>query len=813
VNGENLLVGGNISIGHGSLSLTDCVISGNASKTTFFIELSENGTLTAVNCTFRAGNGTDMVLRLRGQASFRSCRFLAQGGPIWMYRYTGSVSLIDSVLEGTFEVKSGNTPTLENLTVKNAYFGMMNPYPVSGVTFENCTLGLFAGANNTVTNCSFYDCESGVAPGKGTVVQSCSFAGCKAGVSSKLESNTFDGPSVIGCRFFDCTVGGLLGDGASVDGCEFTSCLAGVDLLDDGAIDGSTFYDCSIGVQLSENTSMRLNSSSFDGCAVAVDSTASTWTNRILGCEFQRPAGGNAQDASLVCGGDMKVRDSVFSGSSGKDIRVMTGYCTDVNSTFRPGAAEVVSGFLEVYWYLNCSVSFENGTPAASAGLNISDRYGTFLQMAGTWPDGSTHELELPQYRMAPGGTACRTPLQVNASLGPFEGNATVDLLGNSRIDLTIRDVSVPWVRILSPEDRSVVNTSVLRVEGTAGDEAGLVGPVSIRLDGIAWVPAEGNASWTASLNVSDGVHLIEARAADAAGNIGIANVTVTVDTVAPAITFVQPAQGAVFNTSKVQVTVRTEAKALVTINGVGAENIDGIASLNLTLSDGVNEFEVTATDPVGNRATAVLRLTLDTTPPALVVGSPANGSLLASTTVTVTGTIEAGSRLFAQGKAVAVNGTSFSYVWSLIEGENALALYAEDAAGNRNYATLNVRRDTIAPGLTVDVADDFKTKNASIGLNGTTETSATVTVNRVPVAVDASGRFFTTVQLASGTNNITLEAKDPAGNARQVKLSVTRSKPSPPAKKSGAETGLMALLAVAAAAALVFRERRRPGP
>ena len=116
VSGENILVGGNISIGHGSLSLTDCVISGNASKQTFFIELSENGTLDAVGCDFRTGNCTDMVFRLRGTATFRSCRFLAQNGPIWMYRYTGSVSLVDSVLEGTFEVKPGNSPTLENLT-------------------------------------------------------------------------------------------------------------------------------------------------------------------------------------------------------------------------------------------------------------------------------------------------------------------------------------------------------------------------------------------------------------------------------------------------------------------------------------------------------------------------------------------------------------------------------------------------------------------------------------------------------------------------------------------------------------------------
>jgi len=77
---------------------------------------------------------------------------------------------------------------------------------------------------------------------------------------------------------------------------------------------------------------------------------------------------------------------------------------------------------------------------------------------------------------------------------------------------------------------------------------------------------------------------------------------------------------------------------------------------------------------------------------------------------------------------------------------------------------------------------------------------------------VDASGRFFTTVQLVLGPNNITLEAKDPAGNARLLKLSVTRSKPATtPEKKSGMETGIAALAALAAAAVLVFRARKRP--
>jgi len=803
---ENILVNGNISIGHGSLSLTDCVVSGNTSKQTFFIELSENGTLDAVGCDFRTGNCSDMVLRLRGAATFRSCRFLAQNGPIWMYRYSGSVSLIDSVLEGTFEVKPGNTPTLENLTVKDAYFGMMNPYPVSGVTFENCMLGLFAGTNNTVTNCTFAECESGVAAGKGTVIEDCTFTSCEAGVSSNLEGNTFDGPTITGCDFTGGASGALVGRGASVQDCDFTGCGAGIRLLSDGNLSDCRFWSCEIGLEVYSDGTFSVADSTFDGCAEGVYAPKASG-GQLAGCTFTRRASG-ATDASLVSGGNLNIRDSKFEGTSGKDIRVESGNCTAVNTTLRPGAAEVVSGFLNVCWYLDCTVYLGAEPTVWLVPINITDQYGQPVMRAIS-RNGNTGVLVLPQYRVAPGGTTFRSPLHFNASVWPYEGNATVDLAGNRHLDITLWDVGFPWVLIHYPWDGKLLNTTELLVTGTAGDEAGPVASVAVRLDGGAWVPAEGGENWAVTLNATEGVHLVEAQVTDKAGNTALIGVTVTVDLTGPAITFVQPVQGARLNESPVLVRIQTEIGAAVTINGAGTENPNGNATLNVNLSEGPNEIEVTATDPAGNRATVVLRLTLDTTPPAISVGSPENGTLVANTTITVSGVIETGSKLFAQGKAVAVNGTSFFYTWNLVEGENSLLLYAEDLAGNRNLATLKVRRDTVAPPLTVDVADGFKTKNASIGMNGTTEPNATVTVNGIQVAVDASGRFFTTVQLVLGLNNITLEAKDPAGNVQHVKLSVTRSKPAGPEKKSGAEAGWAALAALAAAGLIAFRRRK----
>src|SRR6185295_7817509 len=95
----------------------------------------------------------------------------------------------------------------------------------------------------------------------------------------------------------------------------------------------------------------------------------------------------------------------------------------------------------------------------------------------------------------------------------------------------------------------------------------------------------------------------------------------------------------------------------------------------------------------------AVAAFAADTTPPVLTITSPANGAVVSSSTVTITGTAsDAGSglaTLTCNGDPVTVQAdNSFSQgPLALKDGFNTFTLIARDNAGNRRQQALNVIR------------------------------------------------------------------------------------------------------------------------
>jgi hypothetical protein len=135
-----------------------------------------------------------------------------------------------------------------------------------------------------------------------------------------------------------------------------------------------------------------------------------------------------------------------------------------------------------------------------------------------------------------------------------------------------------------------------------------------------------------------------------------------------------------------------TEPGAIVTLNDLPATvNADGSWSGDVTLVEGLNEIWVNATDLVGNTAQAVVEVVLDTTPPALTVSGPADGSNTSEPSVTVFGTTEAGATVSVNG-VLASNGTAnWSATVVLSEGWNTITVVATDALGNSASMTITV--------------------------------------------------------------------------------------------------------------------------
>lgn len=124
-------------------------------------------------------------------------------------------------------------------------------------------------------------------------------------------------------------------------------------------------------------------------------------------------------------------------------------------------------------------------------------------------------------------------------------------------------------------------------------------------------------------------------------------------------------------------------------------------------LSDGPHTFTLNASDFDGNTATEVVTsFTVDTVPPVLTVTSPSDNFTTNQNTVMVTGTTADPT---TNTVSLTVNGTpvtieengSFSYEFTLSEGENTITIIATDAAGKSSTVVRHVIKDTGAPVIT----------------------------------------------------------------------------------------------------------------
>jgi RHS repeat-associated protein len=217
--------------------------------------------------------------------------------------------------------------------------------------------------------------------------------------------------------------------------------------------------------------------------------------------------------------------------------------------------------------------------------------------------------------------------------------------------------------------------------------------------------------------------------------------------------------------------------------------------------ADGVHSVRLRATDRAGNIADVFAgTFTLDTTPPSLVLTSPASGAST-NTNITVTGqasdalaglskvelSLDGGSLApltlnatggFTKSTTLALDGTA--------DGSHTVLVRATDEAGNVKQASVTWTLDTrppTAPTFGLDPASDSppvgdsQTYLRPVTLDGTTEPGATVALvgGTQTTTADASGHFaLTGVPLLAGANALTVRATDGAGNSSTFSKTIT---------------------------------------
>jgi hypothetical protein len=191
-------------------------------------------------------------------------------------------------------------------------------------------------------------------------------------------------------------------------------------------------------------------------------------------------------------------------------------------------------------------------------------------------------------------------------------------------------------------------------------------------------------------------------------------------------------------------------------------------------LSEGQHDLEAVALDSSGNRAQRSFSFDVDVSPPNVLITSPPNGLLTNDPELEVTGMMEAGADVDVNGVPARTMGSSFIAITRLAEGDNLVTATATDAAGNLNSSSILVRLDTVPPALDVAFSPDpAAVRDPQVGIRGTMEFGASVTVNgRRVILPGIADNFSTLYFLSPGNNTISVEATDAAGNVNTVQRS-----------------------------------------
>jgi hypothetical protein len=316
---------------------------------------------------------------------------------------------------------------------------------------------------------------------------------------------------------------------------------------------------------------------------------------------------------------------------------------------------------------------------------------------------------------------------------------------------------------------------------GQQGSGGGAITTASFRLTGTGLTTA--HLANAATQGWVFGVRIQSTNGPEGSSKLGLGAGVPPVGGV-PTIDITAPVAGALLSATPVAVSGSvTGAGVSVTVNGVAATVTGGSFSAQVPLVEGANTLTATATNAAGSASDAVA-VTLDTTPPIVVITTPANGTQTTGDDVLVQGTVADASPIASfqvNGLDVPLLAGGFSLTVPLALGANPITAVAVDAAGHTGQAAVEVVRGS-APALDITApADGTLTNQSAIAVSGSVSGNPTpsTSVNGVAAVVSAGSFSAAAVPLAEGANTLTATATNAFGDASDT-VSVTRDSTPP---------------------------------
>ena len=384
-----------------------------------------------------------------------------------------------------------------------------------------------------------------------------------------------------------------------------------------------------------------------------------------------------------------------------------------------------------------------SGTRETDAVVTVTANTGAFFGEV-MYPTATTWSTWV--YLPAPGENII-TVTAADAAANSATATATITL-----------DIVPPAVTIASPASGLTNVTSPLLAFSVSD------GTVVVKVDGVTVSKASGSTLDP----LADGPHTIQVEATDGAGNVGFAEVSLTVDTAAPSINLISPGAGLTGKSRpQLQYTV-SDGAVVVKVDGSVVNKVSG-DTLDL-LSEGPHTFRLEATDAAGNTAFAEVSFTVDTIAPTVTIGSPAAG-IFGNSAPILTYAASDGAIVVKVDGAV-VDKASGSTLDPLADGPHTVRVEAADAANNTGFAEVSFTVDTTAPTVTIASPSAGPTKFTTPAL--TYVVSDGVVVVKVDGVVVDKVSGNTLDLLADGPHTVRVEATDAANNTGFAEVSFT---------------------------------------
>ena len=225
------------------------------------------------------------------------------------------------------------------------------------------------------------------------------------------------------------------------------------------------------------------------------------------------------------------------------------------------------------------------------------------------------------------------------------EGSHKIDLMGmdaagntaTAEIHITV-DTIPPDITIVSPENGTYVNTTNVMVIWSVNDTSSVKFNVSV--DNGNWISVGNSTQYTLN-GLNEGTHIVEIEGIDEAGNTATVETQFIVDTRAPYLNITSPANNSVVNKSSIvvmwNVSDPTLKSVFLWVDNENPQNVTGLYSKTLNLTDGIHKIYVKAGDSAGHTTIRWIIVTVDTTPPSITQVTPNPGTKINKTSIEIT--------------------------------------------------------------------------------------------------------------------------------------------------------------------------------